>query len=75
MEAIHISKTAAVIHVFTVLHEGVSYCVKVCLVNDKFDNVEILYVGGVVGYEGDDGILRDAIEDYIDTNWYSIVKQ
>ena len=60
---------------FEIIHEGENYDVTVHMdESGKFIDESITRCGEELDYEGHEGEVRDAIMDYLDANWDSLVK-
>lgn len=62
-------------HSFFIEYKGLDYEVIIYTNNKrKFIDDSILFSGKELGYEGEEGKIRDEILGYLDENWDSLVK-
>jgi hypothetical protein len=61
-------------HYFNVEHEGKEYAVTMYTnTNGKFVDENITLDGEEIGYEGEEGQIREDIVNYLDENWDDLV--
>lgn len=61
-------------YTFNINHEGIEYSALIYLnARGKFIDERIYRDEEELGYEGEEGEIREAITDYIDENWDKLV--
>ena len=62
-------------HHFNVEHEGKEYAVTMYTnMNGRFIDENITLFGEEIGYEGEEGQIREDIVNYLDENWDDLVR-